>query len=105
MRGSRIVAATCLAFAVGAVAAGALIWLLAGVATVAEAQGPDGYDTYYVAPVGSCGGKTPCYATVQAAVDAADDPGDVVKVAAGTYTGVQGRPAPTGTMARASLPR
>ncbi|MBU0494491.1 MAG: hypothetical protein KKB13_21795, partial [Chloroflexi bacterium] len=58
----------------------------------AQAQGPDGYTTYYVAPAGSnCGGMTPCYTTVQAAVDAVDDPGDVVKVAAGTYTGVQSR--------------
>ncbi len=58
----------------------------------AQAQGPDGYTTYYVAPAGSnCGGMTPCYTTVQAAVDAVDDPGDVVKVAAGTYTGVQTR--------------
>jgi hypothetical protein len=31
---------------------------------------------------------------VQAAVDAVDDPGDVVKVAPGTYTGVEGRQAP-----------
>jgi uncharacterized repeat protein (TIGR01451 family) len=38
----------------------------------------------------------PCYATVQAAVDAADDPGDVIKVATGVYTGVSARPAPAG---------
>ncbi len=43
--------------------------------------------THYVAPGGNCGGATPCYATVQAAVDAAAD-GDLIKVAQGTYTGV-----------------
>jgi len=35
------------------------------------------------------------YTTVQAAVDAAD-PGDVIKIASGVYTGVHGRAAPTG---------
>jgi len=63
---------------------------------VVRAQGPDGYSTYYVAP--DCTGLsvTPCYTSVQAAVDAVDDPNDVIKVAAGTYSGVQGRPAPGG---------
>ena len=42
----------------------------------------------YVAPSGDCGGQTPCFDNVQAAVDAATSPDDVVKVAAGTYTGV-----------------
>jgi uncharacterized repeat protein (TIGR01451 family) len=79
----------------GAVATVALLWLLGVGFPVVKAQGPDSIDTYYVAPGGSCGtGISPCYASVQAAVDATDDPGDVVKVAAGTYTGVQGRPAP-----------
>ena len=47
--------------------------------------------TLYVAPGGNCGGAAPCYATVQAAVDAAGDL-DVIKVAAGAYSGVQSRP-------------
>ena len=69
-----------------------LLWMLNNVPTlVAYAQGPDGWDTYYVAPGGDCGGWVPCYGNVQAAVDAVDDPGDMVKVAAGTYTGVSTR--------------
>jgi len=42
----------------------------------------------YVAPGGNCGGATPCYSTIQAAVNAAGD-GDTIKVAAGTYTDTQ----------------
>ncbi len=65
----------------------ALLWLLDGEPFVAQAQGPDGYDSYHVAL--SCTGvPTPCFGTIQAAVDAADDPDDVVKVASGTYTRV-----------------
>ncbi|NOZ29077.1 MAG: hypothetical protein GXP39_13640 [Chloroflexi bacterium] len=44
----------------------------------------------YVAPNGNCGGAAPCYATVQAAVDAAQD-GDTVKIAQGTYSDVHAR--------------
>ena len=51
---------------------------------IALAQGPDGHATYYVAP--NCTGlPAPCHTTVQAAVDAVDDPDDVIKVAEGTY--------------------
>jgi len=41
----------------------------------------------YVAAGGDCGNTGPCYGSVQSAVDGASD-GDVIKVAAGIYTGV-----------------
>ncbi|MCX6028536.1 MAG: hypothetical protein NT169_04435 [Chloroflexi bacterium] len=44
----------------------------------------------YVAPGGNCGGASPCYATVQAAVDAAAA-GDEIRIAAGIYSGVSAR--------------
>ena len=71
----------------------ALFLALTVLGSQTQAQGGS---TIYVAPGGDCGGQTPCFDNVQAAVDAADSPDDVVKVAAGTYTGVQGRPAPAG---------
>ncbi len=65
----------------------ACLWVLVGGASVVQAQGPDGYEVYYVAP--SCvGAPVPCYTTVQDAVDAVDDADDVIKVATGTYTDV-----------------
>jgi parallel beta-helix repeat protein len=64
-----------------------LLWLLGSQDSVALADP----GILYVAPGGDCGGATPCYATVQAAVDAAIA-GDVIKVAQGTYTGVQNVP-------------
>ena len=71
----------------------ALFLALTAVGSQTQAQGGS---TIYVAPGGDCGGHMPCFDNVQAAVDAADSPDDVVNVAAGTYTGVQGRPAPAG---------
>ncbi len=63
------------------------VWLLSAGPHLAHAQGPDNYSTYYVAS--SCTGiSLPCYTTLQASVDAADDPEDVIKVAAGTYTDI-----------------
>ncbi len=41
--------------------------------------------TRYVNPDGTCGGNTLCYKTIQAAVDAATA-GDIIEVAAATYT-------------------
>jgi len=43
--------------------------------------------THHVAPNADCGTATPCYATIQAAIDAAQ-PGDEIRVAQGVYTDV-----------------
>jgi len=73
----------------------ALVWLPA----LSEAEGLDDPlpqaaraqgAIHYVAPLGDCGGADPCYTTVQAAVDAANN-GDDIRVAGGTYTGVSAR--------------
>ena len=63
-----------------------------GAAAVEQASEPHQphATTYYVSLDGACGGQTPCYTTVQAAVDALDDPGDEIWVATGVYTGVNG---------------
>jgi hypothetical protein len=41
----------------------------------------------YVAPAGACGDRTPCYATIQSSVDAAES-GDEIRIAEGVYTEV-----------------
>ena len=66
----------------------ALLWALGG-PPVARAQPPWGRG---VAPGGNCGPSPPgpCYASVQAAVDAAGT-GDEILIASGVYTGVQAR--------------
>lgn len=61
---------------------------------VLAAPTTDGYSVYYVAPGGNCGGMTPCFGSVQTAVDAVDADGETVKVAQGVYTDVHVRPAP-----------
>jgi fibronectin-binding autotransporter adhesin len=66
-----------------------MLWLLGDSLLTIQAQGPDTYSTYYVASDGDCNGMSPCFSSIQAAVDAVDDPDDVIKVASGTYTDMQ----------------
>ncbi|HEY75524.1 MAG TPA: hypothetical protein G4O00_04995 [Thermoflexia bacterium] len=64
-------------------ATGALALLLWGITPPASATAVQ--EVHYVAPEGDCGGVSPCYATIQEAVDAAA-PGDEIRVAQGVYT-------------------
>jgi parallel beta-helix repeat protein len=82
---------TALSFTVALALAGVmgLLWLLGGSTTSVHADSP-----HYVA-LDCTGIPPPCHTTIQEAVDAAS-PGDVILVASGIYTGVQGRPAPGG---------
>jgi hypothetical protein len=75
---------------------GLALALLGWAGGASRAQGPDGFAIYYVAPGGDCGDAAPCFASVQAAVDAADDAGDEIRVAGGTYAGISARPVPSG---------
>jgi pectin methylesterase-like acyl-CoA thioesterase len=60
-------------------AVAAVVWFLSDSSAAADDS------TRYVAPGGDCGGVSPCYATIQDAVDAASD-GDTIKIAQGVYT-------------------
>ena len=66
----------------------AALWLVLLLGAGLHAAAAPVATTRYVDSGGSCGGATPCYTTIQAAVDAAAD-GDLVKIAAGTYSGTQ----------------
>ncbi len=66
---------------------GLTLALLGWLGTGDPAQAAPAATTRYVAPGGNCSGATPCYTTIQAAVDAAQS-GDIIKVAQGTYTDV-----------------
>jgi len=57
-----------------------LVWNVGAPAVRAQSSGT----IHYVAPGGNCGSVTPCYAGVQAAVDAAVS-GDEIRIAQGTY--------------------
>jgi len=62
-----------------------LLWLSWQAAPVHADPG-----TLYVAPGANCGGKSPCYSSVQAAVDAAA-PGGEILVASGVYSDIHQR--------------
>lgn len=69
----------------------ALLWMAGCYGAGSAAPSSDPYSTYYVAPSADCGGQTPCFASLQAAVDAADAPDDIIKVAGGVYTDIHVR--------------
>lgn len=68
-----------------------ILVLLLGLTALYAAPKMSALTVRYVAPGGNCNGASPCYASIQAAVNAASD-GDEIRVAAGTYSGVQNIP-------------
>lgn len=79
--------------------AGLALMLVVGTVSVLASAGPidDDASIHYVAPNADCGEVSPCYASVQAAVDVAVD-GDIVKVSSGVYTDVHFRAGMTQTV-------
>jgi hypothetical protein len=71
-----------------ALAASVVLSMQGGAAALASPPAASGAagTVRYVAPGAACGGAEPCYAAIQAAVDAAGE-GDEIRVAGGTYTG------------------
>ncbi len=73
--------------------AGAVLWLctpLASARAPVVAPRPTAF-VRYVAPGADCGGRSPCYDSVQAAIDAIGYTYDEILVATGVYTGVTAR--------------
>ena len=58
----------------------------------------------YVAPGADCGGASPCYGSIQQAVDAATE-GDLIKIATGTYSQSSSRDAPPGSIGSETIPQ
>lgn len=72
----------------------ALLWLGLALSLVSVFQihaDADEPPTHYVAPDGLCGGASPCFSNLQAAVDAVPAGGEI-RVAEALYTGVSARP-------------